>query len=344
MFTSWSTLCWKLSLTAFAVCITAPMAVFAQSDAMTAYIDGAIAHVRTRSLYRSKPNWESVKTEMYKRAKDAKTVEELAPALKYLLSQVEDSHGKFLYKGEVIAYYFGEPTENQKKIDMKFWPRVQGREFPFRSAMLRDKIGYLRIAGLPMGDNIKMATEIRNAICELDRQKAKSWIVDLRYNGGGNIYPMMEGLAPIIGDATIGYVSDHDGKVLSTWKIKDADFYYDDYLAADLPTSCSFNKPPKVAVLISQYTASSGEAVGVAFKGRPNTRVFGLETAGLITVTDWTAINTDLTASISIGYYTDRNRRIFRDFVDPDERIEFAMVEDPEKDDAVIKAVKWLKK
>lgn len=289
-----------LRIAVLAVCLIAPLSSNAQSDAMKAYIDGAISHVRTKSLYRSKPNWESVQAEMYFRAKDAKSVEELGPALKYLLAQIEDSHGKFLYKGQVIAYYFGEPTENQKKIDMKFWPRVQGRQFPFRAVMLKDKIGYLRIPGLPMGDNVKMASEIRNAVCELSGQKSKSWIVDLRYNGGGNMYPMIQGLAPLIGEGTIGHVSDFDAKMLSSWRIKDADFYYDDYLAADLPDTCSFAKPPKVAVLISQYTASSGEAVAVAFKGRPNTRVFGLETAGLITVTDWTTINNDLTASISL--------------------------------------------
>ena len=319
--------------------------LFAQvSESLKSYLDGAISHAQTRSLYRGKVDWNATKTEMYRLAKDAKTVEDLSPALKYLLSKLEDSHGRFFYKNQPIAFWYGEPTENQKKIDTKVWNTIQSGKYTFKYAMLEKNVGYLRIPGLPMGDNVKMSEEIRNAVCDLKQKKAKYWIVDLRYNGGGNMYPMMEGLGNLIGDGTVGTVSDFEGKPLSTWKIKDADFYYDDYLAADLPDNCKFGKLPKVAVLISQYTVSSGEAVAVAFKGRTNTRFFGLETGGLITVTDWTPINSDLVASISVGYYTDRNGKIYRNFVEPDEKIEFVLTEDFEKDEGIKSAVKWLRK
>jgi len=319
--------------------------LFAQvSESLKPYLDGAISHAQTRSLYRGKVDWNATKTEMYRLAKDAKTVEDLSPALKYLLSKLEDSHGRFFYKNQPIAFWYGEPTENQKKIDTKVWNTIQSGKYTFKYAMLEKNVGYLRIPGLPMGDNVKMSEEIRNAVCDLKQKKAKYWIVDLRYNGGGNMYPMMEGLGNLIGDGTVGTVSDFEGKPLSTWKIKDADFYYDDYLAADLPDNCKFGKLPKVAVLISQYTVSSGEAVAVAFKGRTNTRFFGLETGGLITVTDWTPINSDLVASISVGYYTDRNGKIYRDFVEPDKKIEFVLTEDFEKDEGIKSAIKWLRK
>lgn len=318
---------------------------FAQvAEPLKVYLDGAISHAQNRSLYRGKVDWDAARAEMYRLAKDAETVEELSPALKYLLSRLEDSHGRFFYKNRAIAFWYGEPTENQKKIDSKVWGEIQSGKYVFKSALLEKNVGYLRIPGLPMGDNVKMSEEIRNAVCELKSKKVKYWVVDLRYNGGGNFYPMMEGLGSLIGDGKVGTVSDFDGKTLSNWTIKDADFYYDDYLAADLPDTCRFEKMPKVAVLISQYTVSSGEAVAVAFKGRTNTKFFGLETGGLITVTDWTPINTDLTASISVGYYADRNGKIYRNFVEPDEKIEFVLNEDFEKDEGIKSAVKWLKK
>lgn len=314
------------------------------SESLKPYLDGAILHAQTRSLYRNKVDWDTLKKEVYLQAKDAKTVEDLAPALRNILSKLEDSHGKFIYKNKIQAYWNGEPKEHQKKIDSKVWGEIQGGKYSFKAELINKKIGYFRITGLPMGDNVKMSEEIRNKVCEFKQQKAKYWVVDLRYNGGGNMYPMMEGLGSLIGDGIVGKVYDYEGNTVSTWTIKDADFYYDDYLAADLPNTCKFEKLPKVAVLISQYTASSGEAVAVAFKGRPQTRLFGLETAGLVTVTDWTPINTDLFASISVGYYADRNGKIYRNFVEPDEKIEIVLTEDAKKDEVLQKAILWLKK
>ena len=314
------------------------------SESLKVYLDGAVSHAQNNSLYREKVDWDLLKKEAYSQVKDAKTVEDLTPALRNILSKLEDSHGKFIYKNKMIAYWFGEPTVNQKKIDSKVWSEIQSGKYSFKSTLLENKVGYLRISGLPMGDNVKMSEEIRNAVCSLKNQKAKHWIVDLRYNGGGNMYPMMEGLGSLIGDGIVGKVADYKGNTLSTWTIKDADFYYDSYLAADLPNNCKFEKSPKVAVLISQYTASSGEAVAVAFKGRPNTKFFGLDTAGLVTVTDWTPINTDLFASISVGYYADRNGKVYRNFVEPDEKIEVVLTEEVKRDEALQKAIAWLKK
>ena len=313
-------------------------------DALKPYVDRAISHVQANSLYREKVDWNTLRDEVYLQARDAKTVEELAPALRNVLSKLTDSHGKFIYKNKILAYWNGPLTENQKKIDSGIWNEIQSGKYSFKSEMLNNRIGYLRVTGLPMGDNVKMSAEIRNAVCSLKTQKATRWIIDLRYNGGGNMYPMMEGLGTLIGDGLVGKVSDASGKTISNWTIKDGDFYYDNYLAADLPNDCKFEKLPKVAVLISQYTASSGEAVAVALKGRPGTRFFGLETAGLVTVTDWTPINSDLFASVSIGYYADRNGKIYNNFVEPDEKIEIVLTEDKKADQVLQRAILWLKK
>ena len=311
---------------------------------VSSILDAAIDHARSRSLYRDNVNWEREIPEIRLRAKGARSVDELAPALNYLLSRLKDTHGRFLLNGKPIAYYFDEPTENQKKIDLNVWASIQSRSYPFKTEILTGKIGYVRLPGMPMGDNLQMSREIRDAVCQAAKRGAAKWIVDLRYNGGGNMYPMMQGIADLIGNGAIGSVVAHDGRKLSTWTIRDSDFYYDEYRAVDLDGGCMPAKDPKIAVLISQYTASSGEAVAVAFKGRPNTRFFGLDTAGLITVTDWTQLGGDLIASISIGYYADRNSNVYRTYVSPDRKIEFLINEAPERDVMIQEAIKWLER
>ena len=317
---------------------------FTQSpDAVSSILDSAVAHARSRSLYRDKVDWQREIPEIRLRAKDARRVEDLAPALNYLLSRLEDTHGRFLSNGKPIAYYFDEPTENQKKIDLNVWASIQSRSYPFKAELLEGHLGYIRLPGMPMGDNLQMSKEIRNAVCQVADRGAKKWIVDLRYNGGGNMYPMMQGIAELIGNGVIGYVVDRNGRKLSTWSIRESDFYYDEYRAVDLDRGCLSADDPKVAVLISQYTASSGEAVAVAFKARPKTRFFGLDTAGLVTVTDWTQLGGDLIASISIGYYSDRKSTVYQSYISPDNKIDFQITNDPEKDEILKAAIEWLR-
>ncbi len=311
---------------------------------VSSILDAAIDHARSRSLYRDNVNWEREIPEIRLRAKGARSVDELAPALNYLLSRLKDTHGRFLLNGKPIAYYFDEPTENQKKIDLNVWASIQSRSYPFKTEILTGRIGYVRLPGMPMGDNLQMSREIRDAVCQAAKRGATKWIVDLRYNGGGNMYPMMQGIADLIGNGVIGYVVDRNGRKLSTWTIRDSDFYYDEYRAVDLESGCMPAKDPKIAVVISQYTASSGEAVAVAFKGRPNTRFFGLDTAGLVTVTDWTQLGGDLIASISTGYYSDRKSTVYQTYVSPDEKIDFQIGADMNNDEILNTAIRWLRK
>lgn len=99
---------------------------------------------------------------------------------------------------------------------------------------------------------------------------------------GGDMYPMLLGVGPLLGDGPlIGftgrkgfryYVSYRDG-ALSVGG-------YTDRAPVVVP---AFSPAPPVAVLTGPTTASSGEAVTVAFRGRANTRSFGAATGGVTT-------------------------------------------------------------
>src|SRR5262249_2705971 len=118
---------------------------------------------------------------------------------------------------------------------------------------------------------------------ELDGQKPAGWIIDLRGNEGGDMWPMLAGIAPVLGEGGLGAFvgpdgakekgSDREGKVLAGTEVAEA--------AAE--ASRPKQPAPTVAVLTDGKTASSGEAVAIAFRGRPKTRSFGQSTAGLST-------------------------------------------------------------
>ncbi len=313
-------------------------------DSLKACLDSAILHAQYISLYRNGVNWDEVREGAHWRAGFSETVLDMRPALQYILEAIHDPHARFFFQNRPIAWYQGEPTPYQKSIDPKVWGAIQSGRQPFQSAMLPAQTGYLRIVGMPMGDNAQLAAPIRSAICSLQTLGARRWIVDLRYNGGGNMFPMLAGVANLLGDGEVGGSFDNDGHRFSTWTIKDGDVYYNDFLSADLENQCPLAEAPKVAVLTSRYTVSSGEVVAVAFKGRPNTRFFGEPTAGFTTETDWTVLPAGVTMSIAMSYYADREGRLYKDSIPVDEPAEFVPDAEVEQDEALKKALKWLEK
>ena len=315
---------------------------FGQSLDLQTIIKTVTNHAKEASLYKNNVDWKTLESEVYAKAKNAKTVEDLVPAFNHLLAELGDFHGRIIYKNRPIA--FGRRKKRVRRTDIKseIWTLMQSGKYLFESKLLENSIGYIRIPGMLMGDNVKMSKEIRDAVCNLKSQKAGKWIIDLRYNSGGNMYPMFEGIAELLGEGIVAGTQNPNGKQISTWKIKDSNFYYDEYRAVDLPNKCSFRKLPKIAVLTSAYTASSGEAVAVAFKKRPNTKFFGSKTAGYTTVTDWTKLAKDLFMTISTTYYADRTGIPYKKYVDVDVQTKFFMPEEGESDEAIKKASKWL--
>ena len=67
-------------------------------------------------------------------------------------------------------------------------------------------VGYVRVAGnsgSPLSP-LQLADQLQAAVQAQDRDGLVGWIVDLRQNGGGNMWPMLAGIGPVLGDGTAG--------------------------------------------------------------------------------------------------------------------------------------------
>jgi C-terminal processing protease CtpA/Prc len=314
----------------------------AQKSETELTLDKIIEHAENSSLYRKNVDWTSLKKDMYSLAKNADSVSQLKPALNLMLEKLNDTHGRVFYNNQFLSYYSGKKKEHRKNMDSDIYNEIQsGQVYEFRTSIIDNNIGYVRIVGLPMGDNEKMSSEIQNSICELIQKGAEKWIIDLRYNGGGNMFPMVEGISNIIGDGIVGGTKGVTKEESSVWQIKNGDFFYDEQTVA-LENKCPITNTQKVAVLTSVYTASSGEALAVILKKRAKTRFFGNNTMGMITATDWKQIDSLTAMSISVSYYKDRENNLYDKYVDVDEIIEFEPKTEFEKDKGINRAIEWL--
>jgi len=73
-----------------------------------------------------------------------------------------------------------------------------------------------------------------------------------------------------------------------------------------------------LAVLIGPQTASSGEAVAVAFRGRPHTVIFGQRSRGLSTSNNQFRLSDGAILNLSVSVFADRQGRRYGDELDPD--------------------------
>ncbi len=332
----------------FLLIVLFPFNSFGQSK-MIAVLDTVLSRSKELSMYSSTVNWDSLQQQVYRKAENAKKVTDLKPAFEYLINQLRDHHGRVLSAADYsnlswFTDYQQHRHPDKREMDMETWKIVNNADARFTYTLLEDNIGYLNIVGIgPAVDIQEESKRIRAAVNELAEKKVDKWIIDLRYNGGGNMHPMMAGIAPLVGDGIVGSLVNLQKEKQFDWEIRNSNFIYFGYQAVDLPNNIVFTKPPRIAVLTSRWTVSSGEIVATALKGRPGTRFFGEATGGATTNTCFERIADEVILCISTGIFCDRNGLAYEVNIPVDVEIPFKLVNDLKKDDAVKAAGKWLR-
>jgi carboxyl-terminal processing protease len=312
-------------------------------------LDAVIKRTKEVSLYSSKTNWDELEKQVYAKAENAKTVDDLKPAFETLLNGIGDKHGSILNAKNYspIARFTDWQNLNhpdKRPRENEVWKTLNENSKQFSYKILQGNIGYLKIVGIaPNVDVEAEAKKIRAAVIELSGKKISRWIIDLRYNGGGNMNPMMAGIAPLVGDGIVGGLVNLKGEKQFDWEIKNGNFIYGGSQAVNLPNEPKFKKMPKIAVLTSRWTVSSGEIVATTLKGRLNTRFFGEMTGSLTTNNGWEIIDNQVIINISTGIFADRNGTSYEFNIPVDVEIPFKVVAETEQDECIIAAKKWLK-
>lgn len=217
--------------------------------------------------------------------------------------------------------------------------------FDLISKSIHSDIGYLAIPSFSSGNQIvidSFANEIQQAIRDLDNSKVSGWIVDLRFNFGGNCWPMIAGLGPLLGNGVCGYFNYADGRIES-WIYIDGVSALADIPHATVTNACTQiegNTP--IAVLIGSQTASSGEATAVAFKSRKNSRFFGQPTTGITTSNEMFVLSDGGRLFLTTAVFADRTGLQYGGQIQPDEHVEITDTREFMKDETVLSAVDWI--
>ncbi len=316
---------------------------FSQADSVKQYIDSSLVILKNNSLYSNNINWKKITKQVYSKAKLAKTKAETFDALKIAFHALNDKHAAYYQYND---QYRIDNTELNNRISDSLkaaWKR--GLKIDNRMV---DDIAYISIPTLSIGKQVdidKYANWIYEAVVKLNKKNPKGWIIDLRMNGGGNIRPMLAGLAMFFNEGIYTYYVDKNGVASDKSGFKNGDFVIDGKVQAEIKGKIKTIENSKIAVLIGPGTASSGEGVAIVFSQKKNVKLFGTNSAGLANSTNGFVFNNNQSYYLlSVAKIADKNKKIYPEIVKPQVYIagdeSFANLPN---DTAVKEAVKWIK-
>lgn len=296
----------------------------AASQTPAEYLQSALELIKNNALNSSKINWQETASMTTAFVEFAVTTKDTYPIIKNILKQLDDNHSYFLNPVQYTKTKFSKVEDNP----------------PVISALLEDKIGYISIPGVKGytdPENLRQAQIIQDKIAGLDSLGLHGWIVDLQKNTGGNMWPMLAGLGPLLGEGIHGYMVMSDGN--HPWIYRKGSIGMEDFTLITLPDSGYVVSNPDlpIAVLIGEQTMSSGEAAAISFIGKKNTKFFGKPTRGLSTVNVSHKLSDGAQIVLTEGIFADSSGKIYGDKIVPD-----VVVEDSET--TIQRAAEWILK
>ncbi len=297
------------------------------SDSAASYLNAALDIMQQWSVNKHKLNWTEARALVIWRAGSAQTYQDTYGAILVAISMLEDHHSALFAPGT----FLGVPGSDPGAMGGLAARRIDG------------VAGYVAIPPFVGSGQVMLAfgDSIQRLVAATDDGALCGWIVDLRGNTGGNMYPMLAGVGPILGEGDAGFFVDGDG-LRRAW-------YYEqgavgerpnEYLRLTPPLPYTLVRPmPRVAVLTDAKTASSGEAIAVSFRGRPDTRSFGQPTMGRSSGNRAFVLRDGAVLNLTTSLDADRTGRIYGGVLEPDSLIAAA----PGTDAPLDAAVAWVK-
>lgn len=294
---------------------------------------------KTYSVYKVNTDWAQLETEVLVKTDTAINFEEFRFRIQMLFSGIGDRHAAFYTKGMKIKMIDTSRPELRPSLIVQ----LRKNDLELHTRMLENEYGYLLVPGNNSKENIqRLGQFIQDSLCMLVKKDVKGIILDLRANEGGSIYPLFTGLHQIIGNSAFGAFTNIDGSVKDDWVLRKGKFIQRGRIVASVKPHCKIKKNMKVAVLTSQVTASAGEMLAIALKGRKNTIFIGEDTYGLTTGVATFRINGN-TLALSTTLTEDRNGKRYA-YVRPDIKIiEGDNFGDLSRDKKVQEAVEWFR-
>ncbi len=279
-------------------------------DSVKSYLDKSLLIIEANALNRRNVNWKELRANVYNKAREAKRYEDILPIYPYIFEQIDDHHGSLKFKDKTYSWNKNDVIKVNSTIKA-----ATKKYSSVRSEKIGREIGYILIPGNNdfRGQHMdSISRDIKNAIAKINDKHIKGWIIDLRVNTGGNMYPMIAGLSEFIGEGRVGGFITPTHQPDGDWIIKDGTFYVDSVKVSPVKyEGYPIKKDVPIAILISGNTASSGEMTAITTIGRDKSIFIGEPSRGYTTTNLGFKLNEYSGLNLAVNYASDRNGKVY---------------------------------
>ena len=314
-------------------------------DSITTFYSHLLDSIQAKYLNSEKVNWKQVKVSTIENAIRANSFEESLNQIIKLFDTIDCNHCELFTDKGSYKSTLNKPL-SQDDFSMEFLLKLEKKP-SFEVKLINENIGYVIIPGMLMIDLSQNALNIEtqkmyDEIAQLAKKnELNGWIIDLRFNIGGNVYPMLAALHSLLGDNIVYNTVDKNGSVILPHRLKNGGFYSGKKLETEAKISVSPNLSVPVAIITGKMTGSAGEDIAVAFKNRTNVIFIGEKSYGLLTGNDLIDFPFNLKLALTTSYISDINNK-YEPYITPDvEIIKKDNFEDLLKDQNIIRAIEF---
>lgn len=274
---------------------------------VTEYVNIALNRMNN-GIYANGEEWEKAKKNALNKAKSAKSYEETHDILDEAAGIAGGKHSALI-----------DSQSQDSSVESQQMPECE----------MKNDILYIKLPAYDMqsGKSKEYTDTVISSIKE-NMNDCKGIILNIRDNTGGDMGPMVAAVAPLLPDGTL-MSFDIRGSRLNVELKKGT------VTGGGSTTTVEDFKAPqvKVAILQNEWTASSGEAALLCFKGLSNVKTFGTDSAGYCSSNTIISLYDGAYIQLTIGKDIDRLGN---------EYCEDPIAADVETDNPQEDAIKWI--
>ena len=284
-------------------------------------LDETLNFMEKNYYRRAQVSWPVLAADAKARLREATNCEDAYACISWCFHQLNEPHS-FIMPPDKAARYCGRsdaPDTPDQPV-----PNLSELVGEIKGEWLQDSIAYLTIPWVSTTDSLvclRIADSLQSVIARLDSRNISRWIIDLRKNSGGNCWPMLAGIGPLLGDGIYGYFVSGGTKIPITYR--DGSAFQGRHVLCRVSNSGyrTQSERKSIVVLTSRKTVSAGEIVALAFKGRAQVCLIGEPTAGLTTANATYFLSDRSLLVLTVCQEADHMGRICEGSIQPDKLV-----------------------
>ena len=279
-------------------------------------LDEAFVFMQKNYYRKSDVKWDSLLATAKTKLTSSGNCDETYDIISWCFRELNETHS-FIMPPAKAAIYNNDTASLQRQ------PSIKELAGDIQGKMLEDGIAYLTVPWVSTTDSLicmLIADSLQQLIASLDEHNPKGWIIDLRKNTGGNCWPMLAGIGPLLGNGVCGYFVSAREKIPIIYT--DGAALQGKYVRCRATSGYKMksDKNP-IIVLTGRRTVSSGEIVALAFKAREQVYFYGEPTAGYTTANATYTLSDNSMLVLTVCMEADRTGKICQGRIMPDETI-----------------------